>query len=62
MCMCILEEGMQPIPVFLLGESCGQRSLAGYSAWGLRELDMTEWKHGVLHCRKMLVFKVRFHI
>ena len=28
-----LEEGMQPIPVFLPGESHGQRSLAGYSPW-----------------------------
>ena len=24
----------QPTPVFLPGESCGQRSLAGYSPWG----------------------------
>ena len=29
-------------PVFLPGESNGQRSLAGYSPWGRRELDMTE--------------------
>ena len=28
----------QPTPVFLLGESHGQRSLAGYSPWGLKEL------------------------
>ena len=27
---------------FLSGESHGQRSLAGYSAWGCEELDMTE--------------------
>ena len=26
----------QPTPVFLPGESCGQRSLAGYSPWGRR--------------------------
>ena len=25
---------LQPIPVFLPRESCGQRSLAGYSPWG----------------------------
>ena len=37
-----LEEGMQPTPVFLPGESHGQRSLAGYSPWGLTESDMTE--------------------
>ena len=29
-------------PVFLPGESHGQRSLAGYSPWGPKELDMTE--------------------
>ena len=27
---------------FLLGESHGQRSLAGYSPWGHKELNMTE--------------------
>ena len=32
----------QPTPVFLSGESHGQRSLAGYSPQGLRELDATE--------------------
>jgi len=33
----------QPTPVFLPGESHGQRSLADYSPWGHKELDMTEW-------------------
>ena len=28
-----------PIPVFLLGEFHGQRSLAGYSLWGLKESE-----------------------
>ena len=32
----------QPVPVFLPGESHGQRSLAGYSPWGRKELDVTE--------------------
>ena len=32
----------QPTPVFLPGEFPGQRSLMGYSPWGLKELDMTE--------------------
>ena len=32
----------QPTPVFLPGESHGQRSLAGYRPWGHKELDMTE--------------------
>ena len=32
----------QPTPVFLPGESHGQRSLAGYSPWGHKESDTTE--------------------
>ena len=32
----------QPTPVSLPGESHGQRSLLGYSPWGLKESDMTE--------------------
>ena len=32
----------QPTPVFLAGKFHGQRSLAGYSLWGLKELDMIE--------------------
>ena len=32
----------QPAPVFLPGESHGQRSLAGYGPWGHKELDTTE--------------------
>ena len=32
----------QPTPVFLPGESHGQRSLAGHGPWGLRESDTTE--------------------
>ena len=32
----------QPTPVFLPGESHGQRSLVGYSPWGHKELNMTE--------------------
>ena len=31
-----------PFPVFLPGASHGQRSLASYSPWGHKELDMTE--------------------
>ena len=33
----------KPIPVFLPGESHGQRRLAGYSPWGHKESDMTEF-------------------
>ena len=32
----------QSTPVFLPGESHGQRSLVGYSPWGHKELDVTE--------------------
>jgi len=32
----------QPTPVFLPGESCGQRRLAGYSPWGCKEPNTTE--------------------
>ena len=32
----------QPTPVFLLGESQGQRSLVGCHLWGHTESDMTE--------------------
>ena len=35
----------QPTPVFLPGKSHGQRSLAGYSPGGRKELGMTETKH-----------------
>ena len=31
-----------PTPVFLPGESCGQRSLVGYCPWGHKESDTTE--------------------
>ena len=33
----------QPTPVFLPGESHGQRSLAGYSPWGQKQSNTTEW-------------------
>ena len=32
----------QPLLKFLLGESPGQRSRAGYSPWGLKEMGMTK--------------------
>ena len=33
----------QSTPVFLPGKSHGQRSLEGYSPWGRKELNTTEW-------------------
>ena len=32
----------QPTPVFVPGESHGQRSLVGYSPWSHKESDMNE--------------------
>ena len=44
--LCLREEGWrrkwQPTPVFLPGESHGQRSLVGYSPRGRKESDKTE--------------------
>ena len=37
-----LEMAWQPTSVSLPGKSHGQRSLAGYSPWGCKELDKTE--------------------
>ena len=37
-----LEDGMAYTPVFLPGESHGQRNLAGYNTQGHKESDMTE--------------------
>ena len=51
----------QPTPVFLPGESHGQRSLAGCSPWGLKESDTTErltqltWQTGMRLCSGCLL-------
>ena len=37
-----IASSLQPTPVFLPGESQGQRSLVGYSPWGHKESDTTE--------------------
>ena len=37
------KEKWQPTPVFLPGKSHGWRSLAGYSPWGCKQSDTTEW-------------------
>ena len=39
----------QPTPVSLPGKSHGQRSLVGYSPWGLKESDTTEQLHFHFH-------------
>ena len=46
---CLLWCKWQPTPVFLPGESHGQRSLASCSPWGCKELDMTEWLNTHTH-------------
>ena len=40
-----LEKEMATPPIFLPGKSHGQRSLVGYSPWGSKESDTTEWLH-----------------
>ena len=39
----------QSTPVFLLGESLGQRSLVGYSPWCGKDSDMTESDLACMH-------------
>ena len=36
-----------PIPVFLPGKSHRWRSQVGYSPWGWKESDTTEWLHSL---------------
>ena len=51
----------QPTPVSLPGKSHGQRSLAGYSPWGCKELAMTEcthtewWENGGFRHRRLVL-------
>ena len=39
-----------PTAVLLPGKFHGGRSLVGYSPWGRKELDMTEWLHFLSFC------------
>jgi len=45
----------QPTPVFVPGESHGQRSLVGYSPRGRKESDTTERLHSHFHTPNILV-------
>ena len=48
-----------PTPVFLLGESLGQRSQADYSPWGRKESDRTEQltlSHSHTHTNTVLTY------
>ena len=51
----------QPTPVFLSGESHGQRTLVGYSPWGFKESDMTEVTLHVLTAIVVLQFCASFY-
>jgi len=53
-----LEEGRQPTPVFLSGESHEQRSLPGYIPWGHKESEATE---ATLHARAFVGFCTSKH-
>ena len=46
----------QPTPVFLPGESHGQRRLMGYSPWGHKESDTTEHAH--THKQNITCFQI----
>ena len=50
----------EPTPVFLSGESHGQRSLVGYSPWGCRESDMTEWLTHALELEPERALKIPY--
>ena len=47
----------QPTPVFLPEKSHGQRSLAGYSPWGLKESDMTERLHLTIYIVNLYIYE-----
>ena len=49
----------QPTPVLLLGKCHGQRSMVGYSPWGLKESDMTERLHSLTHSLTHLMLKLK---
>ena len=45
----LLGREWQPTAMFLPGKSHGQRSLVGYSPWGLKELGRTEATYTHIH-------------
>ena len=50
----------QPTPLFLPGESHGQRILAGYSPWGGKESDITEaTQHTCMHTQDRNLQKIK---
>ena len=59
-----LEKEMQSTPIFLPGKFHRQRNLAGYSRWGQKESDSTEWLtlHFFNDCNKILFYSLFFNI
>ena len=58
------EANDNPTPVFLPGESHGQRSLVGYSLWSCKESDTTEQLNNItlFGLRRFLFVLVTFHL
>ena len=48
---------MHPTPIFLPGKFHGQRSPAGYSPWGCKELNTTEQS---IICSESCIFENKF--
>ena len=56
----ILPIASQPTPIFLPGESQGQRSLAGYRQWGCKDSDMTEpTEQACMHAHQLHLLPVQ---
>ena len=53
------ERNGKPTPVVLSGKSHGQRSPAGYSPWGHKELNTTEQLGTHTHTNTHTLFKAR---
>ena len=55
-----LEKGIATHSSIVPGDFLGQRSLEGYSPWGHKELDMTEWL--TLFHLTLILFEPKFYI
>ena len=51
-----------PLQYSCLENPHGQRSLSGYSPWGLKELDMTEWQRTYIMFKLWPTFKLFFFL
>ena len=47
----------QPTPMFLSGKSHEQRSLVGYTPWGRKESDTTEWLNSSISYTTLLLLQ-----